>query len=178
MKKKGKEALIFLCSTYEFADRLWWETRKHLGLHLLSRCTGWYYVSTWHRLKLSQRKELQLGKYLHEIQLWDIFSISDQGGKAPCEWDHLWADSLGFYKRVGWASQRRQASKEHPSMASASAPAFWPAWVPVLTSFSDEQQHGSVSQINPFLPNLLLGHDVCAGIETLTKTGVIEGNNS
>jgi hypothetical protein len=34
----------------------------------------------------------------------------------------------------------------------------------------DEQQYGSVSQINPFLPNLLLGHDVCAGIETLTKT--------
>jgi hypothetical protein len=36
--------------------------------------------------------------------------------------------------------------------------------------FGDEQQHGSVSQINPFLPNLLLGHDVCARIETLTKT--------
>jgi hypothetical protein len=34
----------------------------------------------------------------------------------------------------------------------------------------DEQQYGSVSSINPFLPNLLLGHDVCAGIETLTKT--------
>jgi hypothetical protein len=33
----------------------------------------------------------------------------------------------------------------------------------------DEQQYGSVSRINPFLPNLLLGHDVCAGIETLTK---------
>jgi hypothetical protein len=33
----------------------------------------------------------------------------------------------------------------------------------------DEQQYGSVSQINPFLPNLLLGHDVCEGIETLTK---------
>jgi hypothetical protein len=33
----------------------------------------------------------------------------------------------------------------------------------------DEQQYGSVSQINPFLPNLFLGHDVCAGIETLTK---------
>jgi hypothetical protein len=29
---------------------------------------------------------------------------------------------------------------------------------------------GSVSWINPFLPNLLLGHDVCAGIETQTKT--------
>jgi hypothetical protein len=34
----------------------------------------------------------------------------------------------------------------------------------------DEQQYGSVSRIDPFLPNLLLGHDVCAGIETLTKT--------
>jgi hypothetical protein len=55
-------------------------------------------------------------------------------------------------------------------MASATAPAFWPAWVPVLTSFGDEQQYGSVSWMNPFLPNLLLGHDVCAGIQTLTKT--------
>jgi hypothetical protein len=96
--------------------------------------------------------------------------LSDQRGKAPCGWDHLWVGSLGFYKRAGWASQVRQASKEHPSMASASAPAPWPAWVPVLTSFSDEQQCGNVSWINPFLPSLLLGHDVCAGIETLPKT--------
>ena len=61
-------------------------------------------------------------------------------------------------------------------MASASAPASWPAWVPVLTSFDDEQQCGSVSWINPFLPNLLLGHDVCAGIETLTKTHIHKRN--
>jgi hypothetical protein len=33
----------------------------------------------------------------------------------------------------------------------------------------DKQQYEIVSRINPFLPNLLLGHDVCAGIETLTK---------
>jgi hypothetical protein len=39
----------------------------------------------------------------------------------------------------------------------------------------DEQQYGSVSPINPFLPNLLLGHDVCAGIETLTKTDTYQG---
>jgi len=49
-------------------------------------------------------------------------------------------------------------------MASASAPAVLPAWVPVLTSFGDDKQSGSV------IANLLLGHDVCAGIETLTKT--------
>jgi hypothetical protein len=66
--------------------------------------------------------------------------------------------------------QSEQVSKEHPSMASASAPAFWSAWVSVLTSLGNEQQYGSVSQINPFLPNLFLGHDVCAGMETLTKT--------
>jgi hypothetical protein len=78
---------------------------------------------------------------------------------------------LGSIK-AGWASQGKQASREHSSMASASAPAFLPAWVPILTSFGDEQQHGSVSPINPFLPNLLLGHDVCTGIEPLTKTGM------
>jgi hypothetical protein len=38
------------------------------------------FVSAWHKLELSQGKELQLRKCLHEIQLWGIFSISDQGG--------------------------------------------------------------------------------------------------
>ena len=52
-------------------------------------------------LKLSQRKELRLRRCLLEIQLQGIFSISDQGGKAPCGWDHLWTGSLGFYKRAG-----------------------------------------------------------------------------
>jgi hypothetical protein len=42
----------------------------------------------------------------------------------------------------------------------------------------DEQQYGSVSRINPFLPNLLLGHDVCAGIETLTKTPSMAGRRA
>jgi hypothetical protein len=68
-------------------------------------------VPTWHRLELSQRTELQLGKCLPEVQCWGIFSISDQGEKVPCEWAHLWAGSLGFYKRAGWASQGKQASK-------------------------------------------------------------------
>ena len=75
-----------------------------------------------------------------------------------------------FNTRSSWTSQGKKASKGHPSMASASAPASWPAWVPVLTSFCDELHFEGVSWINPFLPNLLLGHDVCAGIGTLTKT--------
>jgi hypothetical protein len=55
-------------------------------------------------------------------------------------------------------------------MASASAHAFWPAWVPVLHPLVINSNVESVSWINPFLPSLLLGHDVCEGIEILTKT--------
>jgi hypothetical protein len=40
-------------------------------------------VSTLHKLELPQRKELQLRKCLHEIQLWNIFSISDRGWEGP-----------------------------------------------------------------------------------------------
>ena len=70
--------------------------------------------------------------------------------------------SLGSIRLGGLASHRKQASKQHPSMASASAPAsrFLPCEVLVLTSFDDEHSYGSISQINPFLPNLLLGHGV------------------
>jgi hypothetical protein len=50
---------------------------------------------------LITEKGALVGKCLHEIQLWGIFSISDQGGKAPCGFDHLWAGSFGFYKRAG-----------------------------------------------------------------------------
>jgi hypothetical protein len=90
-----------------------------------------------------------------------------KGGRARCGWCHPWAGSLGFYKKARWASQGRQASSISP----------WPLHQlllpdPVLTSFDDEQQCGSVSLINPFLPNLLLGHD--AGIQTLTKKTVIQ----
>jgi hypothetical protein len=147
-----------------------------------SRWTGWFCVSTWHSWSYHRERSFSWGNASMRSNCKAFFSIksqvviywpdttSDQGGKASCGWDHLWAGSLGFYKRASWASQGKQASKEHPSMASASAPASWPTWVPVLISFGDEQQYGSVSRINPFLPNLLFGHDVCAGIETLTKT--------
>jgi hypothetical protein len=86
------------------------------------------------------------------------------GGGAHCGWCHPLAGSPGFFKRAGWASQGKQSD------ILPSAPAFWPAWVPVLNSFGDEQQCGSVRWINPFLPNLLLDPDVYAGIETPTKT--------
>ena len=106
------------------------------------------------------------GASLEEMRPWDpairhFLKNRGEGERAPCGWCHLWAGRLGFYKKANRASQGKQASKQYPSMASASAPASWPAWVPVLTSLvMNSIQYGSVSRINPFLPNLLLGHDV------------------
>jgi hypothetical protein len=77
-------------------------------------CTGWFCVSTWHKLELSQRNELQLGKCLLEIQLWDIFSISDQGGRAPCGWDHPWAGSLGSIREQAEQARRSKPVKNIP----------------------------------------------------------------
>jgi hypothetical protein len=94
--------------------------RPTLFLSVLRCCTGWFCVSTWHKLELSQRKE---------VPPWDpavsIFSTSDQGraGPAHCVWCHPWTGSLGFYKKASWASQGKPANKQHPSMASESAPA-------------------------------------------------------
>jgi hypothetical protein len=127
------------------------------------------FVSTWHSWSYHRERSFSWGNASMRSNC-KAFSQLVNKGERP-----LWlGPSLGwlswFYKRAGWASQGKQASKEHPSMASASAPASWPAWVPVLTSFGDKQQYGSVSWIKHFLPNLFLGHDVCAGIETLTKT--------
>ena len=45
-------------------------------------CTDWFGVSTWHKLESSERKEPQLRKCFFEIQLWGIFSISDQWRRA------------------------------------------------------------------------------------------------
>jgi hypothetical protein len=57
-------------------------------------------MSTGHRLELPQRKELQVEKCLHEIQLWGIFSVADQGEKAHFGWYHPWDGSPGFYKKA------------------------------------------------------------------------------
>jgi hypothetical protein len=123
--------------------------------------TGWSY----HR-----ERTFRWGSASMRSSCGAFFSVGDQGGRAYYGWCHSWAGSLGFYRRASWASQGKKASKKHPSMASASAPVSWPSWVPVLTSFSDEQQCGSVRWINLFLPNLHVGHDFCAGTETQTKT--------
>ena len=89
-----------------------------------------------------------------------------------CGWCHLWTGGLGFYKKAGWASHEEQASKQHGSMASASAPAstFCPAWVPVLISFNDELYGGDINRINPFLPKWLQSQSLIPATATVTVT--------
>ena len=69
------------------------------------------------QMELSQRKELQLRKCLHEIQVWGVFSISDQVGRAPCGWYHLWLVLLG--------SIREQAEQARGSKPVENIPP-WP----------------------------------------------------
>ena len=121
------------------------------------------FVSTWHNLESSEKSEPQLRKCFYEIQLWGIFSISDLwervqpivGGATP---GLLILNSI---RKQAKQALRSKSVKQQPSMASVSAPAFrcLPCLSSCLTSFSDEQQCGSISWINPFLPSLLLGHD-------------------
>jgi hypothetical protein len=58
---------------------------------------------------------------------------------------------LGLVKKASWASQGKQASKQHPSMACASAPA--PRFLLCVSSspdfLGDEQQCGNVSLSSP-----------------------------
>jgi hypothetical protein len=124
------------------------------------------FVSTWHSWSYHRERSFSWGNASMRSNC-KAFSKLVIKGERPL----VGGTISGLVVLGSIREQAGQASKEHPSMSSASAPAFWPAWVPVLTSFGDEQQYGSVCRINPFLPNLLLGHDVCAGIETLTKTG-------
>jgi hypothetical protein len=56
---KNEDILSFACK---------WMELENIILNEVT-CTGWFWVSTWHRLELSQRKELQLGRCLHKIQL-------------------------------------------------------------------------------------------------------------
>jgi hypothetical protein len=127
------------------------------------------FVSTWHSWSYHRERSFRWGNASMRPNC-RAFNQLVIKGERPLVGGTISGLVVLVYKRAGWASQGKQASKEHPSMASVSAPALWPAWGPVLTSLGDEQQYGNVSRINPFLPNLFLGHDVCAGIETLTKT--------
>ena len=68
------------------------------------------FVSTWHKLKLLQRKAPPWDSAVrHFLNLW-----SRQEGPVHCEWCHPLAGRPGFYKKGSWVSQGKQASNIPP----------------------------------------------------------------
>jgi hypothetical protein len=55
--------------------------------------------------------QFQLGKCFHEIQR---FSLSDQGGKAPCGWSHLWRGILGSIREQAEQARGSKPVKNIP----------------------------------------------------------------
>jgi hypothetical protein len=89
-------------------------------------------------------------------------------GPAQYGWYHPWLVVLDGIKK----KQAGQASKLHPSVASASVPAsrFCHAWVPALTAFDNELFYGTVNATTPFLPELLLAMVFHYSSSSNTKT--------
>ena len=134
------------------------KTLKHmLNDGVLAGC-----VSTWHRMELSQRRSLSWGNVSMRSSCKAFSQLVIKGRRAHCGRCYPWTGVLG--------SIRKQAEQARGSKSVNSTPP-WPlhqflppssclVWVPVLTSFCNEQKCGSVSWINPLLFNLLLGPDV------------------
>lgn len=86
----------------------------------------------------------------------------DREGLVYCEWCYPWAGGTRFYK------QADLDRKQHAFMASASTSAFMflPCLSFCLASFNGAVWCASVSQMSPFLPNLLCLWCFIAAIET------------
>ena len=98
-----------------------WETFRNVNPRPLPRPTTVHsFMLAWHKLKSFERRKPQVRKGLHKIGLWGIFWTDGYP---------LWlvpslgsiGNGPGFYRQTVWASQGKQESKQHPSMASASA---------------------------------------------------------
>jgi hypothetical protein len=74
-------------------------------------CTGWFCVSTWHSWSYHRERSLPGGNASMRSSCKTFSQLVIKGGRTHCGWCHPWAGSPGFYKRAGWASQEKQASK-------------------------------------------------------------------
>lgn len=84
------------------------------------------FVPIWHKLKLFWRRETQLSKFSHQIglwtRLWYIFLnwwfIWES--QAQCQQYTFWDVSIENYKKVVWASHKKQTNEYQSSVASPS----------------------------------------------------------
>jgi hypothetical protein len=107
-------------------------------------CTGWFCLSTWHRLEL-----LEIGASVGEVPPWDLavgYSLSDQWGRAHCGWYHPWAGCLGFYKKASWG-WAVVAHAFNPSTREAGR--FLSSRSGLQSEFEDSQGYTSLQPKNP-----------------------------
>ena len=130
-----------------------------------------------HRLEPFGKRGPQLSKYLHQIglrtKMWAFSCSTTDVGEPSSLWAvPSWAGGPRFCKKAGWASHKEKVIEQQPPwpLHQPLPPGSCPAWVPVLTSFNDEQCCGSISLINPFYANLLWSWCFITAIEALTGT--------
>jgi hypothetical protein len=93
--------------------------------------------------------------------LWFISQllIGGEMGTVYYGWWHPQAGGPGIHIKASWASQVKQANKQHFSMISVLAPASeFLLWVPTLTSLSDKTGVLKCKQEEPFPPQVAYGH--------------------
>ena len=130
----------------------------------IAYCTGWFSVSTWHRWSYHRERRFRWGtaSMISSCKTFSQFVI--KRGRSQLIVSGAIPGLVVLVSKRKQAEQARASKpvKQHPSMPlhQLLPPSSCPVWVPVPTSFGNEQQHLNVSWLNPFLPNLLLGHDV------------------
>jgi hypothetical protein len=120
------------------------------------RKLSWFCVSIWHSWSCHRERSLPCGNVSMRSSCKAFSQWVIKGEGAHSGWCHPWIGSPGFYKKANWASQGQESTKQHPSMASASAPAS--KFLPCVSSSPDFHWWWTAvwkCQLNkPFLPQL------------------------
>jgi hypothetical protein len=130
------------------------------------------FVSNLHSWSYHRERSFSWGNASMRSNCKAFFQLVIKGERPLGGWDHLWAGSLGSIIEQAKRARRSKPVKKHPSMHDlyisfcllaclSSSPDFVQWWTAMWKCKLNK----------PFPSQLLLGHDVCAGIETLTKTG-------
>ena len=161
-----------------------WSGKKRCGLTCLC-CVVWQEVSYvgWFSVNLTQTEVIREGgTSIQKRPPWAqaVYTpvgysllISDcGGGPSLLWWCCHWAGGPGvqfvYKSRQNMPWRREPVSSTPPwPLHPLLPPGSCHAWVPVLTSFSDEQWCGSVSQINLYLSKLLWSRCFITAIKTL-----------
>jgi hypothetical protein len=149
--------LVFMGGLLDLkSSRTIWSTLARRYLKKISKGEEYRlasFMSSWHKPELSESRELQLRKCPHRIH----FLVINVGGPRP-----LWVGtSLGCLLVLGSIGKQAElsmgskpVSSTHPRPLQQLLPPG--SQLSSLMDYSDGLQCESVSQINPFLPNLLL----------------------